>query len=450
MAAWLGLLSSVAMAQVEPENREATDAPTNVDTGDVATGGEGTNAANVTAASTNATSTNATSTNATSTNATSTNATSTNAAGTNATSTNAAGTNATSTNAATVAPDETTSLEATNGPAQVESDAEPTLRWLPGAEIFFAYRYQVIPDDGTSARSWFHVFELERTLAWLGARYGDLEARVMLEAVQGADEAGLLAVAGDSMVLRVREAWMGYELLDRVRIRAGIVPELTQPFVESVESLRPIGKGPHERFGLLAPADAGANVTVRLPLQLGEVGVGVYSGESYRSRELNRGKSTELFVRLHPLATIAALRPLVVGGGYFLGSEGAGSARANRATVVLGWDSPWLKVGGSFTHAQGFAGNGSRTGWLVHGFARLELLNRLLVGARVVHFRRDVDASDDTVSTYQGSVGVRILEPLETYLVLTRNVAGERAAAALPGSDSWELSAVVRGRLEER
>ncbi|MCA9611477.1 MAG: hypothetical protein KC586_01840 [Myxococcales bacterium] len=329
-------------------------------------------------------------------------------------------------------------------------DDEPTLRWLPGAELFFAYRFQVLPADGANERSWFHVFELERTLAWLGARYGDLEARVMLEAVQGADEAGLLAVAGDSMVLRVREAWMGYELFDRVRIRAGIVPELTQPFVESVESLRPIGKGPHERFGLLAPADAGANVTVQLPLQLGEVGAGVYSGESYRSRELNRGKSTELFVRLRPLATIEALRPLVVGGGYFLGSEGAGSARANRATVLLGWDSPWLKVGGSFTHAQGFAGNGSRTGWLVHGFARLELLNRLLLGARVVHFRRNADASDDTVSSYQGTVGVRVVEPLETYLVLTQNVAGERAAAALPGSDSWELSAVVRGRLEER
>lgn len=329
-------------------------------------------------------------------------------------------------------------------------DDEPRLQWLPGIETFFAYRLQLYPEEDGSGREWFHVFELERTLVWLGVRYGDLDARVMIEAVPGADEAGLLAVAGDSIVLRVREAWAGYQLFDRVRIRAGIVPELTQPLVEDVEGLRPIGRGPHERFALLAPTDAGANVTVALPLDLGEVGAGVYSGESYRSRELNRGKSTELYLRLHPLAFIEAARPLVLAGSYFLGSEGAGSARANRATVLLAWDAPWLKVGGSFTYAQGFAGAGDRSGWLVHAFARAELLEHLILGARVTHFRRNVDDPEDTVTTYQGTVGARVVQPLEAYLALTRNVAGERAASALPGSDSWELTALVRLRLEER
>lgn len=327
---------------------------------------------------------------------------------------------------------------------------EPRLEWLPGLETFFAYRMQVFPEDGARGRSWFHVFDLERTLLWLGVHYGELQTRVMIEAVPGADEAGLLAVAGDSIVLRVREAWASYQLFERVHLRAGIVPELTQPMVEETEALRPIGKGPHERFSLLAPTDAGANVRVELPASFGEVGAGMYSGESYRSRELNRGKSTELYLRLHPLAFVEAARPLVLAGSYLLGSEGAGSARANRATVLLAWDAPWLKVGGSFTYAQGFAGAGGREGWLAHGFARVELLNHLLLGARVTHFRRDLDDAEDTVTTYQGAVGARVVEPLETYLVLTRNTAGERAAAAIPGSDSWELTALIRLRLEER
>jgi len=334
--------------------------------------------------------------------------------------------------------------------ANADEADEPAIEWLPGLETFFAYRLQLYPEESGSGNEWFHVFDLERTLVWLGVRYGDLDARVMIEAVPGADEAGLLAVAGDSIVLRVREAWAGYRLFDRVRLRAGIVPELTQPTIEDVEGLRPIGKGPHERFSLLAPTDAGANVVVELPLGLGEVGAGMYSGESYRSRELNRGKSTELYLRLRPLAFLEAAKPLVVAGSYFLGSEGAGSARANRATVLLAWDATWLKVGGSFTHAQGFAGAGSRVGWLAHGFARVELVDHLILGARVTHFRRDVDDDEDTVTTYQGTVGARIVDPLEAYLVITRNVAGARAEAALPGSDSWELTALLRLRLEER
>ena len=118
--------------------------------------------------------------------------------------------------------------------------------------------------------------------------------------------------------------------------------------------------------------------------------------------------------------------------------------------MLLAWDAPWLKVGGSFTYARGFAGAGDRSGWLAHAFARAVLLEHLILGARVTHFRRNVDDADDTVTTYQGAVGARVVEPLEAYLVLTRNQAGERAASGLPGSDSWELTALVRLRLEER
>ncbi|MEM9070265.1 MAG: hypothetical protein AAGE52_17290 [Myxococcota bacterium] len=328
-----------------------------------------------------------------------------------------------------------------------DAEADETIQWIPGIETFGAYRLQVVESAGENDREWFHIFELERALLWLGVQYGDLSARIMLEAVQSADEAGLLAIGGDSLVIRVREAWAGYNVRDWVDLRAGMVRTLTQPMVESVERLRPVGKGPHERFNLLYPADVGATAVLRLPHGLGRIGAGVTNGEGYRNREMNRGKTTELFAELRPLATLGA-EGLVISGSYILGSEGSGSARADRATVIVAWDDDWLKVGGSFTYALGFEGNGAREGWLAHGFARVELFDRLILGARADHFRRDTDDSEDAITTYQGTVGFRVMEPLETYLSLSRDVPGDRARAALPGSDLWELSLLIRLRVE--
>ena len=55
-----------------------------------------------------------------------------------------------------------------------------------------------------------------------------------------------------------------------------------------------------------------------------------------------------------------------------------------------------------------------------------------------------VRMSDDTVLTVLGTVGVRILEPLEAYLAVSRMVPTSNALPALPQGDNWELRAVVR------
>ncbi len=326
-------------------------------------------------------------------------------------------------------------------------ESSPRLTFRPALEIFSVYRFQLFPagQDGGS-EEWFHEFDLERTLAWLDVELGPVTARVMLEAAAGADEAGLLAVAGDSTILRIREAWVGYEAFDRVQVKAGVVQTLAQPEVELSEGLRAIGMGPHERFDLLFPADAGATVTGQLPFRLGKAGAGIYSGESYRSRELNRGKTTELLLRLTPLAPFGFGEALNVVAGYLIGSRGAGSSRADRVTGVLSWYEEHLHIGAGFTYALGFDGDGSREGYLLHGYVRAEL-DRLILGARAYRFQRDVAADDDVVTTLEGAVGWELFGPLEGYLSVGRDLLGDRAAAALPGLDAWTFSLIARLRV---
>lgn len=318
----------------------------------------------------------------------------------------------------------------------------PALAFVPDIELLGAYRLQV--RDTEAGRETFHTFALDRALVSLGVEYGDAHGNLMLEAVPGSDEGALLAVAGDSTVMRVREAWGGYNIRGWVDVQAGIVRTLTQPMLEGLERMRPIGRGPHERFNVLFPADVGLTVDARLPAGYGRVAVGVYNGESYRSRERNRGKNTEYLLELHPLAALESVAPLRIFASYVLGSEGAASARSNRLTVGLAWASDWLRAGADLSLLRGYRGNGSQDGRLSHAYVSARIDQRWLVGLRGVHFARNLDESEDRILGFEAMLGAVIAGPLEAYLSFGRDSLGDTARAALPGLQAWQVQAVVR------
>ncbi len=58
---------------------------------------------------------------------------------------------------------------------------------------------------------------------------------------------------------------------------------------------------------------------------------------------------------------------------------------------------------------------------------------------------RDAAASpDDALTTLWGSLGYRVALPVESFLALTRSIPTTRAQSELPGSNGWELRAIVR------
>ena len=62
-----------------------------------------------------------------------------------------------------------------------------------------------------SSSTWFHAFDVPRVHAAVEGAYDDtLRGRVVMEAVRSASEGALIGVSGDSLVIRVREAYGAY------------------------------------------------------------------------------------------------------------------------------------------------------------------------------------------------------------------------------------------------
>ncbi|MEZ4410556.1 MAG: hypothetical protein R3A52_29355 [Polyangiales bacterium] len=328
------------------------------------------------------------------------------------------------------------------GPSTPAGSTGFTVR--PGVEVFAQYALRLTNTDA-GATEWFHAFELPRAHASAEGRYGVARARFVFEAVRSASEGALLGVAGDSFVFRVREAWAGVATTRWIEARAGVVPTLTIPEVESTWGLRAVAPVPAESAGLASPADLGATLRVRLPEELGWAGAGAYNGEGYTAREINRGKNLELAASLHPLARLAPrAAPLTLFASYVLGSSGSGSSRADRFTGAALWQGQRLRAGLVATLAWGLDDDGARFSYLLEAFVWAEPVTNLLVGARFSRWQRDDTEESDRVTTVLGTVGYRVLAPLEVFLAVSRQIPGARAAQALPGTDQWEFRAVTR------
>jgi hypothetical protein len=310
----------------------------------------------------------------------------------------------------------------------------------PGIEVFAQYAWRLTNTDAGS--DGVHDFDVPRTHASLSASFDHVRARAVLEAVRSASEGSLLGVAGDSLILRLREAWGGWQS-PRVEVRAGVAPTLTLPEIESTWGLRAVAPTPLESTRLVAPADLGVTARVALPGGYGAVAVGAFNGEGYAQREFNRSKNVEAMAIVRPFPR-GALQPLCVLGSYLVGTSGAGDARADRATGAVLWRGARVRGGASFTYAWGVEDRGDRNAWLAEAFVAAEPVGALLLGARVLRWERDADVDTDHVTTIVATAGWRIARPWEVFLAATRSIPGARAVLAMPASDYWDLRAVTR------
>jgi len=290
---------------------------------------------------------------------------------------------------------------------------------------------------------WNHDFELSRGQAWLDAFFEGARARVMVEAVRSATEGSLIGVAGDSFVMRMREAFAGYTAWDIIEGRVGLLPTMTIGPIEQMWGMRMVNATGIERAGLASPADLGATARGIFPLKLGWIGVGFYNGEGYTRRELNRGKNIEIATSVHPLATVKGGEPFVLGGSYLSGSTGTGLARADRINASAGWEGDMFRGGAAFTYAIGVNGNSERNGMVAEGFLRVMPIERLMLGADVLGFFRDTDDYDDRVITITGAAGYFFVDPVGAFLAVDGQLFGEPAEQALPGQDDVRVRVIA-------
>lgn len=340
----------------------------------------------------------------------------------------------------------TTTLIALTTLATLQGAHEQTaLHGSLGLELFPGYRLIQVEGD-----TLHNAFRLERGLLKAGFHAEGFSANLTLESVASASDGSVFGVAGQSVLLRLREASASYDWAPWLSIKAGIVPTLTVPALERGWDHRVLSPSAAERTQMLSPADLGATVRVSLPDAWGWVGVGVYNGDGYDMRELNQGKSFEAAFQLNVLAPLEAPTELNLTGSYWYGSVGPTDARSDRLSAALSWTGYGVGVGASMTYAWGVADHGGREGLVVAAWARANPWKGLLVAARYSHWMRDIDIDGDLLERVLGSVGYRITGPLEVHLGMAFNMPGERYATAVPYDDGWGLFALIKVDFEGR
>lgn len=313
----------------------------------------------------------------------------------------------------------------------------------PGLEVFAQYSFRQTSTQNGRA-PWFHQFDVPRVHASVQGELGPATGRIVLEGVRSTGEGALIGVAGDSLVLRLREAWAGYRYKNWFSAAIGVVPTMTVPELEGTWRLRVVGPAPLEQTGMASPADLGLTGRLHFPKQYGYVAAGVYNGEGYTRQELNRGKNVEIAASLHP-APAGAARPFAIFGSYVIGSSGTGAARADRLTTSALWQGNRLRAGAGMTYAWGLDNDGARRSMLFDAFFRIEPVNGLMLGLRGSYWDRNVQGpAPDTVVNVTGSVGYRWVSPFETHLAVMKQAPSVVARSAIAGSDFWEIRLVSR------
>lgn len=322
-------------------------------------------------------------------------------------------------------------------PTEAATHGEGRVR--AGLEVFASYTYR------NYGNSWFHQFDVPRVHGAVEGEYEHVRGRLLVEAVRSASEGALVGVAGDSLVVRVREAYAAYRIVPPLEISAGVVPTMTVPDLDGTWMMRAIAPSAIENSALMPAADLGAKARVDLPGGYGWAGSGLYNGDGYTSRELNRGKSFEGAAEIHPVPGVELLKPLGLLGSYVSGSTGTSLARANRLTGGVLWQGERIRGGAYATYAWGVAQLGTQNALVMSGFVRVEPIPRLLFGARIDHQNRNTDATPaDKVTSLWLAAGYRVALPLETFLAFDKVIPTDRAAAEVPGSDAWQLRVIAR------
>ncbi|MGQ0508118.1 MAG: hypothetical protein ACT4TC_22695 [Myxococcaceae bacterium] len=333
-------------------------------------------------------------------------------------------------------------------PPNVTSPLEPVvfqgpddLKLAPLLDLFGQYEFRTLSGAET-----FHELSVPRAHLGLDARWRGVQGRVLLESTRVSTGGALLGIAGDSLVIRLREAYAGYRI-GFFQAQLGLVRTLEIPVLDLSFQHRPVGPSALEGYGLSSPADLGLRLRGDLPANFGFVEVAAFNGDGYTSRELNRGKNLSALVAIRPAPAVLAPLTLVVSGTS--GSTGTQRSRADRLGGGALWSSDRLGFGATAWYASGIGDDSLRRGVVTELFARGELFERLILGVRASLFSRDLSNSRDRVVNIQATVGARIQTRLTVFAIFERNAPTALTSTALPGTDYTAFKLTARLWLPE-
>ncbi len=285
----------------------------------------------------------------------------------------------------------------------------PDLCLTIDAEVFTGYRMRSIAGER------FGEFALDRseigTNFWYRAnRWIDGGVALRLESVRSAGPQSLIGIDGDSLVIRLAQAY-GHTAAHvgpiSIGVRGGMIPERWIEQVEKGYDTVGVGRLASEQSLLMERADLGGSLTVSGWEGLVELDLQMTNGEGRAQEELNRGKNTTAMFTVRPLRRRHAKGPITLAlhGAYRDGSWGVAAARAHRAAGAVTFASPWGFAGAELVQAFGVREQGDRVGRSVGGWISAYAWQPYIgLVAKYDHVRQDLELDGSSVDIITAGV----------------------------------------------
>lgn len=225
-------------------------------------------------------------------------------------------------------------------------------------EVFTGYRYSAV---GSQNLGEFRLDrgELGSGFVWRPNDRIDGGVTLQMEAVRSAGPQSLIGVDGNSLVVRMLEAY-GQMVVHAspidIGVRVGLVPERWIEQVEKGYDTRGLVPLPSDDGTFFDRSDLGASLTVSGWKGRAELDVQYVNGEGRAQQELNAGKNTEALLTVRPLLRKTDRGPmtLAIHGAYRDGSLGIASLRNHRGAAAVTFASVYAYGGVEYVHALGY------------------------------------------------------------------------------------------------
>ncbi len=269
------------------------------------------------------------------------------------------------------------------------------------SELFAGFRRSALAGGRKLSEFWLDRAELGTQMWWRPHRRVDTGVVLRIEAVRSAGPQSLIGIDGNSLVLRLAQAY-GHTAVHlgpiSIGARLGQIPERWLEQLEKGYDTRgadPLGS---DRLVLVDRADLGGSLTISGWKGLVDLDIALTNGEGRAQQELNRGKNTTLIATVRPWRTVRARGPvgLALHGMYRDGSVGLAVAdvapgRNHRVGAAITFQSPWAFGGAEYVRAFGVHGRPALVSDTVGAWASAHILHPWLgVMAKYDHIRQDV------------------------------------------------------------
>jgi hypothetical protein len=275
------------------------------------------------------------------------------------------------------------------------------------SEVFTGVRRSALAGGRKFSEFALDRAELGTQLWWRPHRRVDVGVALRVEAVRSAGPQSLIGVDGNSLVMRLAQAY-GHGAVHvgpiDLGVRFGQIPERWLEQLEKGYDTRGADPLPSERVLMFDRADLGGSLTVSGWKGRVDLDVALTNGEGRAQVELNRGKNTTVIATVRPWRTRHARGPIALAlhGHYRDGSFGVpvdgAAGRNHRAGAAITLQSPWAFAGAEYVRAFGYAADPARVSDAVGAWASAYAWQPWIGAmAKYDHIRQDVDAEGGQV-----------------------------------------------------